>query len=84
MENNNLDKHLLKYVIDSFPDFINDLYEENPKLFPYLDCTNAFFKKLYDDYGIKFDPSIIDPNLADHIDYEIYTNACPDEKPKFR
>lgn len=80
MENGNINSSLLEYVTQSFPDFVRDLYEENPRLFPYLDCTNAFVKKLHDDYGIKFDPNLIDSYLADRIDYEIYTNTCPDEK----
>lgn len=73
---------LINYATRNFSNFVKELYEDDPHSFPYLDCTNAFFKKLYDDYGIKFNPNIIDPSLDEYIDYEIYTNTFPEIKPE--
>ena len=66
---------LINYATRNFSNFVKELYEDDPHSFPYLDCTNAFFKKLYDDYGIKFNPNIIDPSLDEYIDYEIYLSC---------
>lgn len=68
---------LLEYLTSDFSDLVKTTYEENANLFPYLDCTNSFFEKLHNEYGIKFNSNILDSELEAHIDDEIFTNLCP-------
>ena len=42
-----LNNELVKYLTSSFPDVVNDSYEDNQRSYPYLDCVNSFYEKLY-------------------------------------
>ncbi len=66
-----LNNELVKYLTSSFPDVVNDSYEDNQRSYPYLDCVNSFYEKLYKEYGINFDPKLMSEDLKLKLDEEI-------------
>ncbi|HCJ31292.1 MAG TPA: hypothetical protein DHV70_00120 [Firmicutes bacterium] len=66
-----LNDELVKYLTSSFPDLVNDSYEDNQRSYPYLDCVNSFYEKLYNEYGIKFNPELMGDDLRLKLDEEI-------------
>lgn len=66
-----LKDELVKYLTSSFPDLVIDSFEDNKRLYPYLDCTNSFYEKLHNEYGIKFNPDLMGEDLRLKLDDEI-------------
>lgn len=66
-----LNDELVKYLTSSFPDLVNDSYEDNQRSYPYLDCVNSFYEKLYNEYGIKFNSELMGDDLRLKLDEEI-------------